>query len=322
MRRAPTLLAALLLLSALSLVLALAVGSATSGWTALHAAFADADSLGRQVVLELRWPRALSAFATGGLLALAGVVMQALLRNPLADPYVLGVSGGAAVAAMLALLAGLTGVAVTGSAFLGALAATVLVFGIARGQRSWTPTRLLLTGVVLAAGWGALIGFILTVTPEARLPGLLFWLLGDLGYASAPGAALLALAAGIALSLPLARQLNVLVQGALPAQALGVAVARLRLQLYLLGSLLAATAVVQAGTIGFVGLVVPHMVRLLGVTDHRVLIPAAALLGGSLLVVADTLARSIIAPQQLPVGVLTALLGVPLFLLLLNREAR
>lgn len=320
MPRTLPLLALLLLITLLSLAVAVGVGSTVVGWDALRALFNEPGDAMSQVVRELRWPRALAAFATGGMLALAGTLMQVLLRNPLADPYILGVSGGAAVAALLAMLAGLGGLALTGSAFLGALVSTLLVFGLARGHQGWNPTRLLLTGVVLAAGWGALISFILALSPQGQLRGMLFWLMGDLGYVQAPHSALALLALGLAGALGLARPLNLLAHGELQAAALGVAVGPARIGIYLLATLLTAGAVVQAGSIGFVGLVVPHMARLLGARDHRVLIPAAVLLGGSLLVLADTLARSLLAPQQLPVGVVTALLGVPVFLWLLNRS--
>jgi len=243
-----------------------------------------------------------------------------LVRNPLADPYVLGISGGAAVAALLAMLLGLGGIWLTGSAFGGALLAMALVFGLARGRGSWTPTRLLLTGVVLAAGWGAVISFILATSPDRNIRGMLFWLMGDLGYVQTPEPALFILLLGLLACWPLGRDLNILIRGELQAGALGINSGRLQITLFLLASFLTATAVVQAGSIGFVGLVIPHIMRLMGFTDHRLLLPAAALAGGSLLVLADTLARTILAPQQLPVGIITALLGVPLFLYLLRRE--
>jgi iron complex transport system permease protein len=311
----------LALIAPASLLAALAVGSVEVSWPALWAALGgDAHNLAGEVVLSLRLPRALSAFACGGLLALAGALMQVLLRNPLADPYVLGISGGAAVAALLSLLAGLSGAVLAGNAFAGALLSMLLVFGLAHGRGQWTPTRLLLTGVVVAAGWGALIGFTLALAPTQALHGMLFWLMGDLSHAPSPWPGMAVTVLGLALCLPLARDLNVLTRGELAAAALGVAVPRLRLGLYAIASLLTASAVTIAGSVGFVGLVIPHLLRLLGMTDHRHLLPGAVLAGGSLLVLADTLARSAFAPQQLPVGVITALLGVPLFLYLLNRR--
>ncbi|MDD3449836.1 MAG: iron ABC transporter permease [Gammaproteobacteria bacterium] len=315
----------LLLLPAVpaSLALALISGSLDAGWPILLTLATGGDAgLPGQVVLELRLPRALAAFATGGLLALAGTLMQVLLRNPLADPYVLGVSGGAAVAALGAMIAGMAAAWLPLAGFAGALLSTFLVFGLARGEGSWTGTRLLLTGVVVAAGWGALISLLLSLGPAAQLRGMLFWLMGDLAHAGHAGLGFAVLGLGLVLTLPLARQLNLLARGDLQAGALGVAVQPLRLRLYVLASLLTAGAVALAGSVGFVGLVVPHLLRLLGATDHRVLMPAAVLLGGILLTLADTLARTAIAPQQLPVGVVTALVGVPVFLYLLRRESR
>jgi iron complex transport system permease protein len=232
---------------------------------------------------------------------------------------VLGISGGAAVAALASLLAGLGAAWVSTNAFAGALTSMLLVFGLARGRGGWTSTRLLLTGVVVAAGWGAVISFLLAVSPDRNLRGMLFWLMGDLAHVGAPGWTTLALVAGLAVAFALARPLNLLARGELQARALGVAVGRLRLAIYVLASLMTAAAVTLAGTVGFVGLVVPHMLRLLGGADHRWLLPASVLGGGALLVLADALARIVIAPQQLPVGVITALLGVPLFLFLLHR---
>ncbi len=308
----------LLLITATAMLYSLLSGSVPVTWQDLPALVsAGDDSLGAQVLLELRWPRTAAALVTGALLAMAGALMQVLLRNPLADPYVLGISGGAASAALLALLLGAHGLMLEGSAFAGALCSMLLVFGLARGPGSWTGHRLLLTGVVIAAGWSALISFLLSVSPDSNLRGMLFWLMGDLGNAGQPHVAYLVLLGGLLVAAGLGRSLNLLAHGSETAQALGVPVQALRRILYLLASLLAACAVTLAGTIGFIGLVVPHLLRLLGVRDHRVLLPACALLGGGLLVVADTLARTLLAPRQLPVGVLTALVGVPLFLALL-----
>jgi len=277
-------------------------------------------ALHRTLILELRLPRSLAAFATGGLLAVAGALMQVLLRNPLADPYVLGISGGASVGALLAMLSGLGAAIVSGSAFVGALLSTFAVFGLAHGTGSWTPTRLLLTGVVVAAGWGAVITLLLAVAPADRLPGMLYWLMGDLSHAGSPTGPLLLLAGLCVCLYPFGRSLNVLARGPLQAAALGVSVRPLEWLVYLLASLLTAVAVTTAGSIGFVGLVVPHMLRLVMGNDHRLILPACAIAGGTLLVLADTLARTIIAPEQLPVGVITALLGVPTFLFLLYRS--
>ncbi|WP_417512687.1 FecCD family ABC transporter permease [Marinobacter sp.] len=308
-------------LAVVAVLLALALGSVNVSIAELwQVVLGEGSGLNRTLILDLRLPRTLAAFATGGLLAVAGALMQVLLRNPLADPYILGLSGGAAVGALLAMLAGLGTLLVSGSAFAGAMMATLLVFGIAHGTGSWTPSRLLLTGVVIASGWGAVITLMLAVTPSYKLPGMLYWLMGDVSYARTPWPALVVLALSIVLIMPLARNLNVLARGPLQAAALGVSVRPLEWVIYLLASLLTATAVTTAGSIGFVGLIVPHMLRLILGNDQRIILPASALAGGTLLVLADTLARTVIAPEQLPVGVITALLGVPMFLYLLHRS--
>jgi iron complex transport system permease protein len=311
----------LALASLAAMVLSVGTGSVSvAPGQVLAVLLGEGSNLQQTLVLELRLPRTLSAFATGGLLAVAGALMQVLLRNPLADPYVLGLSGGAAVGALLAMLAGLGGLIVSGSAFAGALLATLMVFGLAHGTGSWTPSRLLLTGVVVAAGWGAVITLMLAISPAQRLPGMLYWLMGDVSYARSPWPALGLLLLVCLLVVPLGRSLNVLARGPMQAAALGVAVRPLEWTIYILASLLTATAVTMAGSIGFVGLVVPHMLRLVLGNDQRLILPACALGGGALLVLADTLARVVIAPEQLPVGVITALLGVPTFLYLLYRS--
>lgn len=305
----------------LALWIALAVGSVPIGpGRVLAALFGDGDRLHLKLVWELRLPRALSALAVGGLLALAGTLIQVLVMNPLGDPYVLGVSGGAASGALIGALLGLAGPSSTAAAVGGAMVSMLLVFVFARGPGDWTPERLLLTGVVLASGWGALIGLLLSISPPQRMPGMLFWLMGDLGHPGHPFPALVLLMLGMLLALALAGPLNLLTAGEIQAAALGVSTAPLRLGLFLLTSALTAIAVTLAGNIGFVGLIAPHMARRLLGSDHRRLIPGAILLGATLLVLADTLARTLVAPQQLPVGIITALLGVPLFLFLLQRR--
>ena len=289
-------------------------------WFSLFDSSSQNSSL---IVTELRLPRTLAAFATGALLAQAGTLMQVLVRNPLADPYILGVSGGAATAVLIGMLLGFSSsLGLTGLAFLGALVAMFLVFILAHQKGCWTPTRLLLTGVVIAAGWGAAISLILTLSPASNLHGMLFWLMGDLSYSSSVSFAFIALVIGLIFSMLLSSQLNVLIRGDMLAASLGVNLKQLHIKIYILASLLTAAAVVQAGSIGFVGFIVPHLIRLTGLTDHRYLLPAAALGGGILVLIADTAARTIIAPQQLPVGIITALIGIPLFLFLLQRDAK
>jgi len=310
---------ALLLLSLLAVLIASATGSVSLSLKQWLDAMFDPQADYAELLWRLRLPRALAAWTVGALLSLSGCLMQVLLRNPLADPYILGVSGGGAFAALLGMTAGIAVAFIPLLALLGSLASITLVFGLARGEGPWSTTRLLLTGVVTASGWAALISLVLALGSDGSLRGMLFWLIGDLGYARSPFWAVLTLAVIFLICLGLARSLNVLAMGETTARLLGEPTRGLLWIVYLLASILTATAVSIAGNIGFVGLIVPHLMRLLVGSDHRVLLPAATFFGGFFLVLSDTLARTVLAPRQLPVGVVTALLGVPLFLLLLNR---
>jgi len=284
------------------------------------------------VFWQLRVPRALSAFAVGGSLALSGALMQLLLRNPLADPYVLGVSGGAAAGALAAgwlLPASLALYGLHIGALAGALGAIGLLFGLAHpalaGAASvsanvYTGVRLILTGVMISAGFGALISLLLSMSDDTGLRGAMFWLMGDLDTTELMWPVWLVLLLSLAWSFRHAAALNVLSHGDLTAHLLGLPVKRLRTAALLVASVTAAAAVSVAGTIGFVGLVVPHALRLVLGNDQRRLLPASVLAGGAALCLADLAARSVIAPMQLPVGVVTALVGVPVFLMLLTRS--
>lgn len=309
----------LALLTIGSVVYASATGSVTLSPSDWWSALLNPASMDGELLWRLRLPRAGAAWSVGAMLAMAGCLMQVLLRNPLADPYILGVSGGAAFAALLGMTLGAAFALVPFLALAGAAISILLVFGLARGTGPWSGTRLLLTGVVMAAGWGALISLVLAMGNDNSLRGMLFWLMGDLSYATVPIWVLAVLVATFAAVMGFARSLNVLAMGETTASLLGESTERLLWLVYLLASLLTATSVAIAGSVGFVGLIVPHLMRLLVGSDHRSLVPASTLFGGAFLVLSDTLARTVIAPGQLPVGVITALLGVPLFLLLLNR---
>jgi iron complex transport system permease protein len=272
------------------------------------------------VIWNLRAPRALAAFACGGLLALAGALLQVLLRNALADPYILGVSGGASLGALLALTAGAGAIAMNASALLGAVGAIVIVFGLTYRTGDWNVYRLLLTGVVLSAGLSALISLTLVLAPEAQLKGMLFWLMGDLSQSGSPLPAWLVLTALCAFAVGASLKLDLLALGELKARSLGVAVGPLQIAVFGAAAVATVTAVVIGGAIGFIGLIAPHAIRLAGVANHRALVPLSVLLGGTLLTVADTAARTVWAPQQLPVGIFTALIGVPAMLVLLGRQ--
>lgn len=305
----------------LSFVVSLGSGSVAIALSDVWQLMSDTtQSPQARIIREIRIPRSLAAFITGAMLAISGVMMQVLLRNPLADPYILGISGGAAVGALGVIVLGFASVWITHAAFAGALLSVLLVFGLAGRQRVWSVTRLLLTGVVIAAGWGALINIMLSTSTDQNVQSMLFWLMGDLSQSKSSVWHYLLMLAVLLYTMSQSRPLDAMARGELQAAALGVNVRSLRLSLYFFSALLTATAVTIAGTVGFVGLIIPHMLRLLGARDHRLLLPAAALLGGSFLLMADSLARTVIAPQQLPVGVLTAMLGVPAFLLILHRS--
>ncbi|HKI59930.1 MAG TPA: iron chelate uptake ABC transporter family permease subunit [Mariprofundaceae bacterium] len=281
--------------------------------------FNATDMLDKTILWDLRLPRLLTAFAVGGLLALAGAWFQVLLGNPLAEPYVLGVAGSASAGAVSGLMlmpdsAWVMSVGAFAGAWIGIVA--VMFFS------HLGPNRMLLAGVVLAAFWSAVLALLLALLPEQGLFRAFSWMMGDLSHSDLPVPLLLlvwaiALACGLALS----SSLDKLLLGERHAEALGVDVKRLRQRLLLLASAVTALAVTAAGTIGFVGLVIPHLMRLIFGSLHRVVLPASAIGGGMLLVLADSVARTIIAPAELPVGILTAIIGVPVFLFLLMRRS-
>lgn len=307
------------------------VGSVSIPLSGLPAALAGLLGNGEggiaTTLLDLRLGRACAAFATGAALALAGVMMQALLRNPLADPYVLGISSGAAVGALAALLGGAALWVVDLGALGGAVGVSAVLYLLARRDLGGAALRdapadtntLLLTGVILASACMALVTLMLSIAPESRLRGMVFWMVGDLSGAGWRVLPWLILAGALLFALRIARQLNVMALHADSAATLGVDVGRLRRSLFICSGILTASAVTTAGSIGFVGLIVPHACRHAFGPDHRVLLPAAAITGGAFLVLADTLARTVLAPQQLPVGVLTSLIGVPVFLFQLHQ---
>jgi iron complex transport system permease protein len=306
------------LVASISVVIGLAAGSISIPFAKLVSVLMQpgSDAIS-DIVWKLRLPRVLASFSCGALLALAGTLMQVLLRNPLADPYVFGISGGAALGVMFGMLLGLGTLVQTGLGLGGAVLASALVFGLSLRAGNWNPYRLLLTGVVVAAGLNALLSLILVLAPQTAVKGMLYWLMGDLGYAGNPLPALIVLALLFVIVMPFAPAMNVLALGRMKAKSLGVAVSGIEILLFGVAAVAAVTAVLVGGTVGFVGLIVPHLVRLIGFADHRWLLPGSILVGGGFLTLADTVARSAWAPLQFPVGVLTALLGVPILLLLL-----
>ena len=319
--RAPLLFTLLGGAAAASLLAALTFGSFPIGVVhVLDSIVFPLPGVVHDIIWNLRAPRAFAAFACGGLLALAGTLLQVLLRNALADPYILGVSGGASLGALLALTAGGGALMMNTSAFAGAIAAIVIVFGLTYRTGDWNIYRLLLTGVVLSAGLSALISLTLVLAPDAQVKGMLFWLMGDLSQSEGALPAWLLLLGLTLFGVLAALRLDLLALGELKARSLGVAVGPLQIGVFAAAALATVTAVVLGGAIGFIGLIAPHAIRLAGVTHHRALVPLAVLLGGSLLTIADTAARTVWAPQQLPVGIFTALIGVPAMLILLGRQ--
>jgi iron complex transport system permease protein len=280
----------------------------------------------RTIVVELRLPRMLLGALVGGGLALAGATFQALLRNPLAEPYILGISGGASVGAVLVLALGLAGTASWAlplAAFAGALLAIVLVFRVATASgRSLDVRVLLLAGVVVAAFFSACIAFILSVSEARTVQSAVLWIMGSLAGATWASVGITAAYTlpTAALLLGLARPLNLMAIGEETAHYLGADVERVKRMALVLAALLTAAGVAVAGVIGFVGLVVPHGIRLLVGSDHRALLPLSFLGGATFLVLSDVVAQVVLAPTQVPVGVITAFVGVPLFLMLLRRS--
>lgn len=310
----------LLVCAIISLLIALKLGTYDVSLKSILIDFSHLDPIAQDVLLNLRLPRVFAAFTTGALLALAGVLMQVLLRNPLADPYILGVSGGGAFGNMLALIFGLNLFWLHAFTFMGAIFSWLLIYLLLILQRQWSSQKLMLIGITLAFTWSALISFMLCLMPNQLLHNVFFWLLGDLNAISTPYfAALFVLIIGGYCWLN-SRQLNLLQQGDLTAKSLGLNTKTLSLQIFCLASFLSATAITIAGPIGFIGLIVPHLIRLILGANHRWLIPNAMLAGGILLTLADTAARTLFTPQQIPTGIFTALIGIPIFLFLLTRR--
>jgi len=319
----------LLVASVLAVLLSIRFGAVElSTWEVLDALRGDGPESDRIIIRELRAPRALLAVLVGGGLAISGAVFQALLRNPLAEPYILGISGGAAAGAVLVLALGLVAVASWAlplAAFGGALAAIVLVFGVAASADRRLDVRvLLLAGVVVGAFFSACIALILALSDAPTVRSAVLWMMGTLSGATWRTVGVVA-----AYTLPsalvilgLARPLNAMAIGEETASYLGTDVERVKKGAYVVASLIAAAGVAFTGVIGFVGLIIPHGVRLVVGSDHRVLLPLAFLAGAGFLTLADLLARTALAPVEIPIGVITAFIGVPFFLVLLRRSLR
>src|SRR6266550_598256 len=320
--------AALLVLLAVIFVIAALVGSQRLPLQSSLCALAGGSNCGlsseqHAILFDLRLPRILLAGAVGMCLAAAGAAYQALLRNPLAEPYLLGVSNGAAVGTMMALVFfGAHEWSRPVLAFAGALLATVFVYQLARGRAGTTPERLILAGIIVTTFLSSAIVFLTALMDATRIRSFTFWLLGDLSGATTNLLALtfVVALAGVALLAAHARPLNLMMIGERDAFDLGVETSRVRITVFVAASLLVGASVASGGSVGYVGLVVPHLVRLSFGGDNRLVIVAAAFAGAAFVIVADTVARTIIAPRELPVGAITALIGAPLFIYLLRRK--
>lgn len=278
----------------------------------------------RTIILSLRFPRALLAGLVGAGLSVSGVIFQALLRNPLADPYILGVSSGSAVGAIIAILLGLGSLSfgLPLASFVGALTTVALVFYFGKQEGKIHPNILLLAGVITGSFLSAIIMFFLSISQKEELHTIIFWLMGDLSFANPQAISIILpyIGAGFLILYWKSRHLNLILTGEENALQLGVDVERLKILSYLCASLITAASVSLCGLIGFVGLIIPHSARLLFGPDHRLLLPASALIGASFLILCDTSARTILSPVELPVGVITAAFGGPFFIYLLRKR--
>jgi iron complex transport system permease protein len=302
-----------------SALVCVAFGSVDLSTVEILEAIRSRDNVHWVVLSQLRFPRVLVAFMSGALLAMSGCLLQTLLRNPLADPYIFGISSGASLGVLMSMSFAL-GVSALVGGFIGAAIVVVSVAVLSNAGSGWNPYRLILTGVMVSAGLNAVISLILVLSPPEMMKGMLFWMMGDLTYAEPRLISVVMFFVILIFSVFYGRGLDVLSLGSERASTIGVSVRRMEVAIYVLAAMASAVVVVEAGAIGFIGLVVPHMVRMIGIWQHQKLVPLAAFVGGAMVAIADTLARSAWAPIQLPVGAITAILGVPILIYLLNRK--
>jgi len=307
------------LVCVVSALVCVAFGSVDLSTVEILEAIRSRDNVHWVVLSQLRFPRVLVAFMSGALLAMSGCLLQTLLRNPLADPYIFGISSGASLGVLMSMSFAL-GVSALVGGFIGAAIVVVSVAVLSNAGSGWNPYRLILTGVMVSAGLNAVISLILVLSPPEMMKGMLFWMMGDLTYAEPRLISVVMFFVILFFSVFYGRGLDVLSLGSERARAIGVSVRRMEVAIYFLAAMASAVVVVEAGAIGFIGLVVPHMVRMIGIWQHQKLVPLAAFVGGAMVAIADTLARSAWAPIQLPVGAITAILGVPILIYLLNRK--
>jgi len=309
-----------------ALLIGLSIGSSGGGMAAVWKGFLKtepSDPVLMTILWKIRLPRVLLAALVGGALSLGGLVFQALLRNPLAEPYILGISGGSAIGAIIGILLGLSQFpGITLTSFGGSLATLLLIVGISTGQSILRKNALLLSGVMVNAFCSAVIMFLVSMTQDTRLHNIIFWLMGDLSLGSLQQTAILTvfLVPCFIVIFMYANTMNLMLMGKEMAQSMGVHIRRANLILLVTTSLMVSVCVSQCGLIGFVGLVIPHLFRLLLGPDHRVLLPACILGGGAYMVLCDLVARALPQQGELPAGVITALVGAPLFVYLLKRS--
>ena len=318
----------LLLVLAMVIFLGISIGSTGSGFkVVVQSLWGDAqiDTALKTIVWQIRFPRVLLAALVGATLSLGGLVFQALLRNPLAEPYILGISGGSAIGAIIGILMGLSRFpGVTLTAFIGSAATLVLLLVMSTGQTILKKDTLLLSGVMVNAFCAAIIMFLVSITQDARLHNIIFWLMGDLSLTDMRQVAILALTLlpCFILLFWCSHAMNLLLMGREMALSMGVNIKTVMVLLLVSTSFMVSATVSHCGLIGFVGLVMPHLLRLLLGPDHRVLVPACVLGGGAYMVFCDLLARILPKQGEMPAGVITALIGAPLFIYLLKRSSR
>jgi len=318
----------LLFILLVSLLAGISAGSAGGGirwvWQSL-AGHLEADAMQNTIIWQVRFPRVLLAALVGATLSLGGLVFQALLRNPLAEPYILGISGGSAIGAIIGILMGLSrfpGVSLI--AFMGSIATLLMILGMSSGQSILKRDSLLLSGVMVNAFCSAVIMFLISMAQDSRIHNIMFWLMGDLSLVEMGYVGML-----FAIILPcfivifwFSNSMNLFLLGKEMAQSMGVDTKRMTVILLVITSLMVSGTVSHCGLIGFVGLVIPHLLRLAFGPDHRILVPACVLGGGAYMVICDLLARSLPEQGEMPVGVITAMIGAPLFIILLKRSGR
>jgi iron complex transport system permease protein len=328
LKRILTISTGMLLVLIAAAVLGISVGSSGGGFeTVIRSIFGKtiADSSLEDIIWRIRMPRVVLAALVGAALSSGGLVFQALLRNPLAEPYILGISGGAAIGAISGILAGLSqfpGVSV--SSFIGSMMTLALLLMISSGRTILRKETLLLSGVMVNAFCSAVIMFLVSMTQDARIHNIIFWLMGDLSLAGFKQVLLLAaiIIPGVAVLFWLSHVMNLLLLGKETAQSLGVNLKVVTVILLGTTSLMVSATVSQCGLLGFVGLVIPHLLRFVVGPDHRVLVPACVLGGGAYMIVCDVLARTLPRQGEMPAGVVTAIIGAPLFIFLLKKSVR